>query len=153
MENNVLLPVINGIADVLKGVNAKAQIYINTPPNVDSATGGYFYVKLVNVTGENLLSDTVLLHAVFDVMYFPAESQLNNSVVLMDALYSLNIALRHIYPANNVNGQYTKGRMKKGQVLDSKIVDDVVHTTVRYDLYLDVEEKIELVRDVFFINE
>ena len=71
----------------------------------------------------------------------------------MDALYSLNIALRHIYPANTVNGQYTKERLKKGQVLDSKIVDDVVHTTVRYDLYLDIEEKIELVRDVFFINE
>ena len=153
MTNNVLLPIVNGIADALREINQSAQIYIDTPPNVDSATGGYFYIKPVALTNEKLLADAVLLHVTFDIMYFPNDLHASNSVTLMDALYGLNFALQRIIPACNVNGQYEKKRPKKGQSIESKIVDDVAHVLTRYDLHLDTEEKTELVKDVFFINE
>lgn len=145
---DLVTPILNGIVDAIHEVNPNADIYIDRPINVNNNVDGFFYIQFpISINQEPYLQYFHRLRLGFDVSYFPPKMHGDNTILLTQASYALSETLRRIYPADFLDGNYTKsGKSKKCFGISTEIVDGVVHVLGSYDIFVDIEKSKELVR-------
>ncbi len=155
MVNNLIVPIINGIADALAQINPDAKIFTDTPDNVQPNDAGYFYINgPISITETRFLKDRHQLRLTFDVMYFPPDTATADAGLLSGIAFAMVESCYQITPASVKDGVYTKDALgKRGFDRSTTIVDGVVHVMASYDLWLTTKEKKELVKSVTFTFE
>lgn len=150
MVNNLILPIINGIADALHKINPDAKIFTDTPAGVQPNAAGYFYINgPVSITETRFLKDRHQLRLTFDVMYFPPDMAAADAGLMSGMALAMTEGLYQITPAVVKDGTYTAEALgRRGFDRDTTIVDGVVHVTTSFDLWLTTTEKKELVKSI-----
>lgn len=150
MIDNLILPIINGIADTLRALLPDADIYTDTPDSVQPNAAGYFYIQgPISITETRFLKDRHQLRLTFDVMYFPADAATADAGLLSGVAFAMTEGLYQITPAGVKDGAYAPEALgRRGFDCSATIVDGVVHVTTSYDLWLTAAEKKALVKSI-----
>lgn len=155
MASNLIIPIINGIANALRAINSDAKIYTTSPDNVKHNAAGYFLIKgPLSITETRCLKFRHQLRLPFDVMYFPPDRAAADIGLLSTAAFAMLEALYQIYPAEAVEGGYlVNDRGKRGHNQSVEIDGGVVHVLTSYDLWVTTPQKKELVQSITFTFE